>query len=197
MSFQLYVVDTETTGLSYIDHSPVEISIYRMSDNSQKTWFLKPINPDNIEADAARVNGYNIDDLRGLTKVGREKYLNPNKVLIDIEDWLNEDMCTSSHRVMVGQNVGFDKNMLQELWRKCEKQETFPFSEKYTIDTMCIEFFMNFCQGNIGEAYSLSALTKKYGVKNEKAHTAESDVLATLGVFTKQVDFFKKFLKNE
>jgi len=198
MNFQIYVVDCETTGLDEIKNDPIEISIYRLSDGSQNTWFLKPTNPDNIDAAAVRINGYNVDDLRGLTKQGKEKYLPAEKQLVSIENWLNDDNGSATNRMLVGQNIDFDKRMLQELWKKCNSYETFPFSERYKLDTMQIELIINYCTGSINEVlgYSLNALTKKYGVKNIKSHTAESDVLATVEVFNKQVEFIKNKFKN-
>jgi len=196
MKFQLYVADCETTGLDPIKNDPIEISIYRLSDGAHQTWFLKPTNPDNIDAAAVRVNGYNVDDIRGLTKAGREKYLPAEKQIISIENWLNDDNCSAVDRLLVGQNVDFDKNMLQELWKKLNSYDTFPFSEKYRLDTMQIELFMDLCKGVEGEGYSLNALSKKYGVKNEKAHTAHEDVKTTVGILTKQIELgasaFKK-----
>lgn len=196
MNFQLYVVDCETTGLDPIKNDPIEISIYRLSDGSQQTWFLKPLNPDNIDAAAVRVNGYNVDDLRGITKQGREKYLAADKQLVSIENWLADDDCSATNRLLVGQNVDFDKRFLEELWKKLNSYETFPFSDKYRLDTMQIELFMDLCKGVEGEGYSLNALSKKYGVKNEKAHTAHEDVKTTVGIFNKQIDVGKEAFKK-
>jgi len=196
MNYEFYVVDCETTGLDEYKNDPIEISICRLSDGSQKTWFLKPINTENIDAAAIRTHGYSVDDICGLTKEGREKFLPASKQLIDIENWLNEDNCSSSNRGMIGQNIDFDKKMLQQLWKKCESYDTFPFSERIRMDTMTTEIFMDYCKGQFAEGYSLNALTKKYGVKNEKAHTASEDVKATVGVFVKQAEFMKTLLSK-
>lgn len=194
--FEIYVTDVETTGLSYEKNEPVEISIYKLSDGTQKTWHLKPINFDTISLDALRVNGLKLEDLRGETKEGREKYKEPAKVLIEIENWLGEDFMASSDRILTGQNINFDKMMLESLWRKCNSEGTFPFNKKYSLDTMGIEFFLDYCKNEFAEGYSLYALTKKYGITNTKAHTAEADVKATVGVFNEQVEFFRKILKK-
>lgn len=197
MNFEFYVADCETTGLDEIKNDPIEISIYRLSDGTQNTWFLRPVNPDNIDAAAVRVNGYNIDDIRGITKAGKEKYLPAEKQLVSIENWLNDDNCSATNRILIGQNVGFDKKMLQELWKKCNSYDTFPFSERYSLDTMIIELFMDYCKGKFSEGYSLNALSKKYGVKNEKAHTASEDVKTTVGIFSKQVELGKATFVKE
>lgn len=189
--YELYVLDTETTGLDPMDHSPVEISILRISNKKQKTWHLKPLNTDSISTDALRVNGLNLEDLLGNTKEGREKYQDPSKVLVEIENWLMDDFTTANDRIMVGHNVSFDKIMLEFLWKKCNSHETFPFSRRYGIDTFQLEFFLDLCKNESSSGYSLNAVTKKYGIINVKAHTAAADVMATAAVFDKQIDIFK------
>lgn len=194
--YELYGVDVESTGLLPIENDPVEISIIRMSDGSQKTWCLKPINIDNIHPDALRVNGLKMEDLRGETKEGREKYKEPAKVLVEIENWLAEDFLAANDRIMTGQNINFDKMMLESSWKKSNSIETFPFNKKYTVDTAMIEFFMDYCKGNFAEGYSLYALTKKYGIKNMRAHSATEDIKATVAVFNDQVTYFRKTLNK-
>lgn len=191
---ELYLVDTETTGLDEIKQEPIEISIYRLSSNEQKTWFVKPINIDNIDPGSLRINHHKIEDLKGLTQEGRDKYKLPAKVLVEIENWLMEDGITIDDRVLVGQNIGFDSSMLLRLWEKCDSLGTYPFNRKYEFDTMQIEVFLDMCKGLEPGVYSLNRLTKKYGIKNEQAHNAEADVRATVAVFRKQIAFFKKVL---
>lgn len=193
--FEIYVLDCETTGLNYIKNEPVEISIYRLSDSEQRTWDLKPINVDTISEDALRVNGFKLDDLLGRTKEGKEKYKDPSKILVDIENWLSDDFMPSENRIICGHNSNFDKMMLEELWKKCNSYETFPFNKKYALDTMQIEFFMDFCKNDFGEGYSLGWLTKKHGIKNEKAHSAAADVKATVELFSAQTSAFRKLMK--
>lgn len=195
MSYELYVVDTETTGLDILKNSPIEISIYRLSNDDQRTWFLRPVDLENISIDALRVNGHKLEDLRGQTKYGKEIYKEPNKVLIEIENWLSEDNLSSSERILVAHNAGFDKAMLEYLWEKCNSSGTYPFNNKYMIDTMALEFSMNWAKNNVDTGYSLGILTKKYGIKNERAHSAEFDTKATAQLFRKQLDILKNALK--
>jgi len=195
MSYELYVVDTETTGLDFVVNDPIEISIYSLSNDSQQTCLLKPINKENISPDALRKNGHQLEDLLGHTKYGRENYLDPDKVIVDIENWLGEDNVSSSDRLLVGHNVNFDKQMLLSLWKKLNSSGTFPFNEKYVLDTMQIEFFLDHCKGEYAEWYNLGSVIKKYGVTNAKAHSAAEDTKATVGLFRKQTDFFRKVLK--
>lgn len=196
MNFSFYVTDIETTGLDSHLHDVIELSMYRLGDtseNNQKTWCFKPLNPDTIEAAALRINGHKLDDLLHKTQEGKARYLEPSGVLVEIENWLAEDGLPAEHRFLIGQNVAFDKERLEQLWIKCNAKDSFPIGRRM-IDTMILELFFDFCKGQFAEGYSLNNIIKKYGVKNEKAHTAAADVMATKLVFDKQVEFFKRLL---
>ena len=168
--------------------------MYRLGDDASKTWCLKPLNPDHIDPVSLRINGHKLEDITHKTKEGRERYLEASKVIVDIENWISEDGFPAEKRFLVGQNVSFDKDRLEQLWIKCDSKDSFPIGRR-VMDTMIVELFFDFCKGQFAEGYSLNNLVKKYGIKNEKAHTAEADVKATKEVFEKQVEYFKSLLK--
>lgn len=192
-NYIFYVADTETTGLDDRVNDIVELSLYRISDEVQKTWFLKPLNINNIDDSALRVNGHKKEDLLHQTKYGRETYLDSSKVIIDIENWIMEDGVPHTNRCLVGHNIPFDRSFMEQLWIKCNSKDSFPFGRRF-VDTMVIELFLDICKGNMDEGYSLNNLLKKYGIKNEKAHSASADTKATREAFGKQIDLFKKVL---
>lgn len=194
MDYVIYVADVETTGLDNRVNDVIEVSLHRLTDNVQKTWCMKPFNPNAIDPDSLRINGHKKEDLLHQTKEGRERYLDPNKVIIEIENFVLEDGMDTAHRILAGQNIGFDVNYLEQHWIKGQVRDSFPFSVKRMLDTMQIEFFMDLCKGQMSEGYSLANLTKKYGLKNEKAHTAEADVKVTKEVLMKQIEVFQKAL---
>jgi DNA polymerase III epsilon subunit-like protein len=191
--FSFYVTDIETTGLDSHLHDVIELSMYRLEDDAQKTWCLKPLNPEHIDPISLRINGHKLDDLLHKTKEGRERYLEASKVIIEVENWMAEDGFPAEKRFLIGQNVGFDKDRLEQLWIKLGSKDSFPIGRRI-MDTMIIELFFDFCKGQFAEGYSLNNLNKKYGIKNEKAHTAAADVKATKEVFEKQVEYFKSLL---
>lgn len=193
MDYAIYVADVETTGLDSHLNDVIELSLLRLSDGEQKTWCIKPFNTENIDPVSLKINGHKLEDITHQTKIGRDTYLDAKKVIIEIENWVLNDDAPTNNRMLCGQNVAFDKGMLEQLWIKCESKDSMPFGRR-TIDTMQIEFFLDFCQGQMAQGYSLANLIKKYGVKNDKAHTAAADVRATKEVFEKQVEFFKKVL---
>jgi DNA polymerase III epsilon subunit-like protein len=193
MEYVIYVCDTETTGLDARENDIIELSLYRLTDNVQKTWFFRPLNYNTIDAGALRVNGHKIEDLKLETKYGRETYLDPVKTLVEIENWIAEDGVPNENRVLCGQHIAFDKAGLEQLWKKCDAKDSYPFGRR-SFDTMMIEFFMDWCKGSMADGYSLANLVRKYGIKNEKAHSAAADTKATKEVFEKQVEYFKKIL---
>jgi DNA polymerase III epsilon subunit-like protein len=196
MNYMIYVVDVETTGLDDHLNDVIELSLHRLSDDVQKTWCIKPFNPANIDPESLRINGHKLDDILHKTFEGRERYLDPNKVMVEIENWTMEDGVPTTQRILAGQNVGFDVGFLEQHWLKGQTRDSFPFNVRRQLDTMQIEFFLDLCKGQMSEGYSLNNLTKKYGLKNEKAHTAAADVKVTKEVLIKQIEFFQSKLKE-
>jgi DNA polymerase III epsilon subunit-like protein len=194
MEFSLWGTDTETTGLG-ADCDPIEISLYRLDTDECRTWCLKPVNVTAIQADALKINGHRREDILHLTAEGRERYRPVADVLVEIENWVMEDGVPAEQRILLGHNVHFDREMLVGAWRKSGSAGTFPFSPKYGIDTMMIEFGLDYAACMFGEGYSLRNLCKKYGVKNEKSHTAEADTRAMVGVFREQMKLLKSIPK--
>ena len=191
MDYVIYVVDTETTGLDDRKNDIIELSFHRLTDDVQKTWCIKPINPEAIDLGSLRINGHKLEDLLHQTKAGRDRYLDPSKVMIEVENWVMEDGVPNTQRVLAGQNVGFDRGFLEQHWIKLQSKDSFPFGRRF-LDTMQIEFYLDLCKGSMAEGYSLNSLTKKYGLKNEKAHTAAADVKVTKEVLQKQIEFGQK-----
>lgn len=194
-NYALYYLDTECSGLDSRIHDVIELTIIREKDNQAKTWFIKPLNPTKIQVEALRINHHKIEDLLGQTKEGREKYQDPHKVIIEVENWLNEDNLPSEKRIMIGYNVGFDKSFLEELWNKCNSKDSYPWGRR-VIDPMIIEIFMDWCKGEMSDNYSLNGTIKKMGIKNEKSHSSLGDTRAMKEVFEKQVGLFKNQLNK-
>ena len=192
----IYVVDTETTGLSAIENDVIEISACRFTmespnDRDQKTWYLKALNPATISDEALNVNKHKRDDILHLTKFGRETYKDPSEVVADIERWIMQDKMSAMDRVIAGQNIGFDVNALKELWKRVSSEGTFPFNlenDNRTLDTKMLATMIDVCTGRRRRYYNLSTLVKSFGVKKRKAHRAEDDVAMTVDVLLKMLE---------
>jgi DNA polymerase III epsilon subunit-like protein len=193
--YTFIVIDTETTGLSFIKNDIIELSLIKLSSDEQKTWLIKPTNFDTIDVDSLRVNGHKLEDITWQTQYGRDNYMEANKAIVEIENWVAESNCPAENTCLIGHNINFDKNMMEQMWHKCNAFDSFPFGRR-VMDTMQIELFLNYVQDDFADSYSLNALSKKYGVKNEKSHTAASDTKCTAEVFIKLVDYFKKVLNK-
>lgn len=196
----LYVVDTETTGLDPKIHDVIEVSILRLKDDAHKTWYIKPTNFENISMEALEVNKIKIEDLRRDPKsiseyeksLGVRAYRDIKEVLPEIEDFIVEGGSAMHDRILVGQAVLFDLNMLKEMWIKGDAEDTFPFV-KYgnLIDTKVLAIFYDFIKDNDVGTYNLGGLIKRFGLKKRGFHEASEDVIATKDLLMKFVEEFK------
>jgi DNA polymerase III epsilon subunit-like protein len=186
----LYFVDCETTSLDNTKGDIVEISFIRNNDGEQKTWHIKPTNPENIEDSALAVNGISKDDLLWRTDAGKQKFKEVDVVLPDIENWIADDDSNQYDRVLVGHNIQFDYNYMMKAWERAKCIDTFPFS-KYgmLIDTKQLALFFDYIKGENNQKYNLGALIKKYGIQKRKCHNAADDIAMTK-------DMFDMFAKN-
>ncbi len=203
MGYVVYVVDTETTGLDPINNEVIEVSMCRLfldvkdSNEEIKTWLLQAVKPETIEDAALKISGHKREDILNLSKFGKENYIHPKKVLPDIENWIMQDNMAVTDRVMVGQNVLFDYNMLNALWKRHDAYDTFPFQtgpNKFTLDTKDITVLIDLCTGKKRERYNLGSLVKSFGVKSRKAHRAEEDVIMTKDLLLTQLAPLKEVL---
>lgn len=195
--YSFYVGDVETTGLVLGESEIIELSLINLANDSQKTWLLKAKNQSAIDMGALKINGHKYEDITHSSKYGKDNYKEPSQVIVEIENWLMEDNVSTINRILCGQNVAFDHYMMQFLWKANNAADSFPFSRRM-LDTMQIEMFCDLANSSLlKEGYSLANLAKKYGVKNEKAHSAAADTLTTKEVFKKQIEYMKTlFLKN-
>jgi len=196
----LYVADTETTGFSPTDHEVIELSMIRMRfteigpvEEEQRTWLIRATKPETIQDEALSINGHTREDILHMTKVGKEKYLDPLVALTEIENWIANDDVTINDRVLVAQNAIFDYEHLESMWMRHGLIDTFPFKtghNKQLIDTKSIALFIDVLLGKRRKYYNLGKLVKAYGVKSEKAHRADADTRMTKDLFIKQAKPF-------
>lgn len=195
--YKMYVIDTETTGLSAVDNDVIEIAMCRLTmenkkiEQEHKSWLLKAMNPKTIQDEALKINGHQREDILHQTAFGRENYLLPEVVIPEIEMWMMEDGVSALDRIFVGQNPFFDVNALTELWKRQNSIETFPFSlenNNRIIDTKQIVAMYDVCMGKRRRYYNLSSLVKAFSIKKGKAHRASEDTRMTCDLLIKLLE---------
>ncbi|MDP2685238.1 MAG: 3'-5' exonuclease [bacterium] len=191
----IYVIDTETTGLSAHENDVIEISASRfkmsnLEELEQETWYLKATNPATIQDEALMINHHKREDILHLTKFGRDTYKDPREVVHQIEKWIMTDKMSAMDRVVAGQNIQFDINALSALWSRVDSIDTFPFNldkGNRIIDTKMLAIAIDLCTGRRRRYYNLGTLVKAFGVKKRKAHRAQDDVAMTADLLVKML----------
>ncbi len=196
LPFTIYILDTETTSLDPLQGDVIELSAYRLNDDVQRTWCIKPKNYAAISSESLRINHHKLEDLRHQTEFGKETYKEAKEVIADIETHFMSDNDTADNRILVGQNCSFDMNFIREMWRRENAMDTFPFGARpKMIDTMQLAFFLDIVNEEKSEFYNLRSLIQKYGIKNSKAHSASADTLATKELFVAQMQVVQDKIK--
>jgi DNA polymerase III epsilon subunit-like protein len=195
MDFVIYVIDTETTGLDKNENDIIEVSFYRLSDNEQKTWCIKPQNESAISDKALQVNGHKKEDILHKTAFGIETYRQPAEVISEIEAWIMCDGVAIEDRVFLGQNSNFDYDFMKSLWAKADSKDTFPFGN-FIVDMIHLTKLIDMCTGKRRKRYNLASLVKDFGITKQKAHRAEGDVKMTKDLFLAQFNPVKDFIAD-
>ena len=184
----IYVIDTETTGLDPEKNEIIELSAarFKMITHTvveQKTWLLKALKPEFIEDEALQINKHKKEDILHFTDYGKSAYIHPEQAIVDIENWIMEDRMSSMDRILVGQNIDFDIQMMMSLWKSFDAKDTFPFNLENgnrTVDTKMLATVIDLCTGRRRRYYNLSTLISSFNIKKRKAHRAEDDVAMTV-----------------
>ncbi|MDO1605512.1 PolC-type DNA polymerase III [Lactobacillus sp. YT155] len=162
-----YVIfDTETTGLSAVYDTIIEIGAVKMKDGQVMARFDKFINPGH-ELSETIVNLTNITD--DMLKDADDEAT----VIKEFMDFVGDD-------VLVGHNVSFDMGFMNATLRRAGLNElSMP-----VIDTLEISRTIHPEYGN----HRLDTLSKRYDIKLEHHHRADSDAEATGYVMYKMLD---------
>jgi DNA polymerase III epsilon subunit-like protein len=203
MIYSSYFVDVETTGTRPEKHDIIEICLWRSTDLESRTWWMQPLNPENIEQEALNINKHKREDILHQTKEGREKYLHPSIIIPEIEMWMMEDGAAAEDRFFIGQNPMFDYDFMLAAWAKINSSDSFPFgywmdernggrrNVGNIIDTIQLARLIDLCTGKKRDRYGLGALIKAFGVTKAQAHRADGDVKMTKELFEKIVAVLK------
>lgn len=174
----LAFIDLETTGLDPEKHEIVEIGcllarqkerVGRGPEVEKIEEFEIKVKPTHIETadqEALRICGYNEADWI---------------FAVDLKQALEKLAEKTKSTIMVGHNVSFDWAFLEMGFIKTGVK---PEMHYHKVDTIALAFGKLY-DNQDAQKFSLRALCELLGVKNEKAHTALSDVRATYEVYKK------------
>lgn len=173
---QIVIYDIETGGLDRETCQIIQISALNLTTNETFNRFIIPT--EKIEESAVKVHGYSQEFL---IKNGEEL----TKVIKEFADFCNG-------KIIVGHNSNnFDLPIIKRVSGDCGIN--FKFKNNY--DTLTLAKML---VGNV-KNYKLETLCEKYGIVNQRAHDAMSDVFATgeiLKVFIKNLKTTQIIRKN-
>lgn len=165
----LAFLDVETTGLDPDVHALVEVAALRVDavtlavlDRFESRVRPPPCAP--VDPKAARLNGYCLEAWADAPTV--EQVLHP----------LARVLCGAT---LAGHNVAFDWSFLRTAYRRAGMAE--PLLERHIVDTASLAWPL-YVAGEL-ESLSLDALCSYFGITNDGAHRAGTDVHRCMGAY--------------
>ena len=166
----LAFIDIETTGLNLLKNEIIEIGCVLTNPELKVIGeFELKIKPENIkDADktALKVNHYKASDWVDAYTLEQAMKIFSKKV---------------KDCIMVGQNVAFDSGFLEYAFAKTKMLNTMHY---HKLDTISITWAKLHKSPDL-EHFSLRELCVRFGIKNERAHSALSDARATYELYKK------------
>ena len=163
-------IDIETTGLNLLRHEIIEIGcVITTPDLELIEDFELKIKPKHIEdADpvALKVNHYDEENWQSAHSLKKAMEIFSEKV---------------KDCIMVGHNVAFDAGFLEHAFNEIKIGNTLHY---HKLDTVSISWAKLHSDPDL-EHFSLREMCVRFGIKNERAHTALSDARATFELYKK------------
>lgn len=173
-----FAFDVETTGLDPKKDEIIQLA-YQLLDGQLNivrsgTYYAWPRHtsvPDAI----AKINGYS-----------NRKWLANNAIpQADLYLSLKELLSPHKRLVPMGHNVKFDLGFLQALFDTHGDDKTLKNAMSYhSFDTVAISMFADYVlHSGLNGSYKLAHLTERFKIQHDAAHTADSDIAATVALF--------------
>jgi len=170
---KLAFIDIETTGLDVLKHEIIEIGcVITTPEFKVLEKFEIKIKPEHIEnADpvALKVNHYKEEEWMGG---------------VTLEEAMEAFSLKVKDCIMVGQNVAFDSGFLECAYSKTKTKNLMHY---HRLDTISLAWAKLHREPDL-EHFSLRELCLRFGIKNEKAHTALADAYATYELYKKLME---------
>ncbi|SRR5258708_1366580 len=166
----LAFIDTESTGLNVLKHEIIEIGcVITSPDLEVIEEFDIKIKPERIQdADptSLKINHYKEEDWMGAYTLKDAMKIFSEKV---------------KDCIMVGHNVAFDSAFLDHAFALTGIENKMHY---HKLDTISISWAKLHRELDV-DRFSLRELSARFGIKNERAHTALSDARATFMLYKK------------
>jgi len=165
-------IDIETTGLNLLKHEIIEIGcVLTTPDLKVIEEFELKIKPEHIEeADpiALKVNHYNEEDWESAPTLEKALKIFCKKV---------------KDCIMVGHNVSFDAGFIEYVFNQNKIKNPMHY---HKLDTISIAWAKLHNDPDF-EHLSLHEMCLRFGIKNERAHSALPDARATFELYKKMM----------
>jgi DNA polymerase-3 subunit epsilon len=162
----LAFVDLETTGLDPQRHEIIEIGAIRVDSSTLAVLAevdvrVAPVHIERADPESLRINGYSA-----------EGWVDA----VDLHEAFDQVAPLLDGAVLAGHNVGFDKNFLNEGWKRLGR--VHPKIDHHTLDTASLAWPL-YTAGAV-ESLSLSPLCDHFGIRRVFPHRAIDDARAAL-----------------
>lgn len=169
----LAFIDIETTGLDILKHEIIEIGCVLTGPDlkviEEFELKIKPEHIENADPTALKVNHYS------------EKAWS---TAFSLEEAMEIFAKKVANCIMVGQNVAFDSGFLEHAFSKIDVKNSMHY---HKLDTISIAWAKLHREPDL-EHFSLREMCLRFGIKNERAHSALSDARATCLLYKKLME---------
>jgi DNA helicase-2/ATP-dependent DNA helicase PcrA len=186
MSATFFAFDVETTGLDSTKDEIIQFA-YQVLDTqlnvlSSASLFVWP-RTSAVSDEAARINGYS-----------NVKWSANNAISqAELYSALKEVLAPHKRLTALGHNVKFDLAFLEALFNTHGDKKTFREALSFhSFDTVAMTMFFDYAvHGGLNGSYKLTHLTERFNIQHLAAHTADSDVSATVTLFKTLVELLR------
>jgi len=169
----LAFIDIETTGLNLTKHEIIEIGCVLTTPTLQVIeefeLKIKPEHIENADSVSLKVNHYNEESWKDAYNLEKAIKIFSKK---------------AKDCIMVGHNVAFDSGFLEYTFNKTNLANNMHY---HKLDTISIAWAKLHKEPDL-EHFSLRELCVRFGIKNERSHTALSDARATFELYKKLME---------
>ncbi len=192
---EFFAFDTETTGVDPAKHQIISIGMILLAPDlspvDEKIIHALPDAYGEIDPRAVEVNGYNYADWVAKGAVTQQEMFD------EIEYFLRR----RRRLKQIGHNLKFDAAFLEKLFQRFENHARHAYREYFSffgLDTLMLSMFTDMVFHNrMRTSYKLERLSQSYGIQHTEAHTALSDIRATVALLKAMRDALRRTNKVE